>query len=381
MPCERGTVGAVDHGAADVSWIGQTDLNFAAFDPAGLRPGANTFALADENAIMPVGTLVVETLFAPRPGRSQVLLHHERYRGWMRSLSLEVDRAGRLAIAVRQGGSRFRARVAIALPPAEATLRVSFAWDAPARRAWVSVENLDADLIHQVEAPAPIPLPLSDIREIVLNGPATRIPAQTRLVAFSDRIEPVGLPLGIVAGTPVMTPSGPRAVERLRLGDMVCTLSGNSRSVRWLARRQVPALGRFQPVRLRAPYFGLARDIFCAPDHRLVFSDPEAEYQLGESAVLVEAGHLVDGRAVRREWPDMPVLTYYHILLDQHDCVQHDGLWAESLFVGAIGRSPALMNTTTLAQMPFGAIPRHDRFALPILNRVQARALAHSITA
>ncbi len=364
-----------------MGWIGQTDLNFAGFDPGGLGPGSNRFSSTDERAILATGSLVIETIFTARARAPQRILRHERRAGWMRALAVALNAEGELSVELQQGDGAFRMRLRMPPPTTQACLRISYCWDAPGRVALLSVENLDQDLIFQTEAPAPLPVPLTDIREIVLNGPATRIGRDTRFVAFSDRVEPVGLALGILAGTPVETPAGPRLVERLRLGEMVQTLAGPARPVRWLARRQVPALGRFQPLRLRAPYFGLSRDILCAPDHRIVLSNPETEYQLGQSAVLVEAGHLADGKSVRPERPGEPVLTYYQVLLDGHECLKYAGLWAESLFIGSIGRSPELMATTVLAELPGTAIPRHRRFALPVVTGAQARALAHSLSA
>ena len=177
------------------------------------------------------------------------------------------------------------------------------------------------------------------------------------------------------------TVDGPKFVERLRLGDQVVTSTGIARHVRWVVRRDVPAVGRFRPVRLRAPYFGLTRDILVAPDTRLMVTGAEAEYLFGESHVLVEAHHMIDGSAVRREPPDIAVLSYYHVLLDGHECLKYAGLWGESLFVGAIGRSAEMIQTTALADMPFEAIPRHTRFALPILSGFEARTLVQSLSA
>ncbi len=364
-----------------MSWIGLTDLNVSAFDPEGVRPGSNRFCAADDDAILPVGTLLLEAVFTARPRMPQRLIRLERRAGWLRSLSVQLSAEGGLGVDLRQGEAQSHIHLNITPPPPGTCLRISYSWDAPGRKALLTVENLDQELVYQAEATAPLPLPLADLREIALNRPSARFSRDIRYVAISDRVEPVGLPAGVAAGTPVETPHGPQFVERLRLGDMVLTWNGEARPVRWIARREVPALGRFRPVRLRAPYHGLTRDILCAPDHRIMVGGVEAEYLLGESSVLVDAAHLVDGRAVLRERPRAPTLCYYHLLLDSHECLNYAGLWGESLFVGAIGRSPELMATTALAELPAGAIPRHTRFALPILSGAEARSLTHSMSA
>lgn len=364
-----------------MGWIGQTDLDYAGFDPAGLARGSAGFGLPDPNAILPVGSLVVEAHLAARPGASQPVLRYQRHDAWARKLRVALQPDGTVSVFQRQGLARFEASLTMVRPPIETFLRITFSWDAPKRAALLTVEIPGQDLIYQAEAAAPLPMPLADIREIVLNGPAVRIGPDTRFVAFSDKVEPVGLPLGVLGGTPVETPTGPRPIEHLQPGDLVVTLAGRARPVRWLARRDVPALGRFRPVRLRAPYFGLTRDVLCAPDHRVVVTGAEAEYQLGEPAVLVEAAHLADGRSVCRERPDSPVLSYFHVLLERHECLGHCGAWTESLFVGAIGQARDVLKTTALAPLPYAAIPRHRQLALPALGEIQARALAHSMSA
>ena len=364
-----------------MSWIGLSDLNVAAFDPDGVHAASNRYCEAPQDAILPVGTLMIETIFLARARMPQRLLRFECRDGWMRSLHLMLSAEGILSVEVRQGEATSSAVLHIAPPPSETCLRITYSWDAPGRRAILTVENLDQELIYQTEAPAPLPLPLSDLREIILARHHTHLARETRYVALSDQVEPVGLPAGLAAGTPVETPSGPQRIERLRLGDEVLTWNGAVRPVRWMVRREVPALGRFLPVRLRAPYHGLTRDIICAPDHRVMVAGTDAEYHLGQSSVLVEAAHLVDDKAVRREKPREPTIWYYNILLDSHECLKYAGLWAESLFVGAMGRNPELMATTALAEMPATAMPRHTRFAMPILSGVQARALAHSMSA
>ncbi len=188
----------------------------------------------------------------------------------------------------------------------------------------------------------------------------------------------MGFGVGIVAGTPVDTPGGPVPVERLRLGDMVTTATSGPRPVRWVGRRTVPALGSFQPVRLRKPFFGLAEDVSIAPDHRVRIDFAEAEYILGANEVLLPAAHLLNGKHARREGRTR-LATYYQVLLDVHDCLLHAGVWAESLYVGTIARRPAVARSTVLADMPASAIPEHRAFSHHRLNDVEARSLAAAL--
>lgn len=364
-----------------MSWIGLTDLNVTSFDQTGI--GAHTQFPFDvpKDGLLPTGSLIFETTFSARYRVPQRILRYEHRDGWERYLSVAITAEGALSVDMRQGEAQSHAQLTMPPPPQDTRLRITYSWDAPGRRALLTVEDLDQGLLYQSEMAAPIPLPLIDAYHIIKNGPLTRIGRDTRFIAISDKVEPVGLMLGVAKGTPVETPTGPQFVDRLRLGDLVTTGSGVPQPVRWIIKREVPMLGRFRPVRLRAPYYGLTRDIFCAPDHRIMLTGAEAEYLFGESHVLVEAMHLVDGKSVLREHASESSMWYYHILLDSHECLKYAGLWGESLFVGAIGRSQDLIATTPLADMPFSALPRHTRFALPILSGLESTSLVQARSA
>ncbi|MFC3118947.1 Hint domain-containing protein [Jhaorihella thermophila] len=97
--------------------------------------------------------------------------------------------------------------------------------------------------------------------------------------------------------TPIATPEGFRAAGALRRGDTVVTAGGEIAPVLHRLDRTVPAMGRFRPIRLRAPYFGLMRDIVIAPSQRLVVRGSEVEYLFNHEAAMIEAGHLAGGKS------------------------------------------------------------------------------------
>jgi len=365
-----------------MAWIGMCTQDRAAFDPRGLvhleGPGPAPHGL-HADAILPVGSLVFESQVSAQNAGVQRFVRLHRDRGWTRHLSITLSEDGRFSVDMRQGGVCRAAHLTLPVPAREARLRVTYAWNAPARHAVLSVEDLDAETLHQVEVPEPLPLPLDDLAALIQGARGVQHGAGLRWIALSDRIEPVGLPLGVAAGTPVETPDGMRRIDRLCRGDLVSTPDG-PRPIRWITRREVPALGAFRPIHLRAPYHGLSGDILVAQDHRLLVSGGETEYLFGEDAVLVEARHLVDGRTTHRAHGG-GVMSFFHILLDDHACLTFAGLLGESLFVGAMARDPALIGTTALAEMPAQAIPRHCAFARQPLSSYEARTLAASLVA
>jgi hypothetical protein len=135
-----------------------------------------------------------------------------------------------------------------------------------------------------------------------------------------------------VAGTLIMTPRGEVPVETWRPGDLVTTRDDGPQPVRWAGERQIPALGDFAPIRIRAGTFGDHRDLCVSPHHRVLVRDCVAELFFGEPEVLVAARDLVNGTTVIRRPGGL--VTYVHLLFDRHQVVLSEGLETESFLPG-----------------------------------------------
>jgi hypothetical protein len=135
------------------------------------------------------------------------------------------------------------------------------------------------------------------------------------------------------AGSHIATPAGEKAIENLRIGDVVTTTDGRERPVRWIGRNTVTTrFGdplRFAPIRIRAGAIGdglPARNLLLSPDHAIFVN-----------GILVHAGALVNGTSIIRE-VDLPAqFVYYHIELDEHCLILAEGLAAET-FVDNVDR-------------------------------------------
>lgn len=365
-----------------MNWIGITDLSSGVFNIRGIgvpedAPGARPPAAPHE--ILSTGTLMMELRHDAQAAEARQILSYRRHRDWPREIDVSLSPEGRLAVVFRQGSARSGS--ALDLPRGlahDSRLRIVYSWNAPRRIGWLSVELLDAGQLLQVPVIDPVPLPVVDAKVLMRNGRAAHVADGVRYIAVSSAIEPVGLGGGFAAGVPVETAEGPVPVERLRLGDMVVTANAGLQPVRWIGTRTVPAMGGNRPIRIRAPYFGLSQDITLAPDHRIRLGVAEAEYMLGEDEVLLPAAHLVNGRVARRE-NRARLVTYHQVLLDVHDCLLHDGLWSESLFVGTLAQSPAVLKSTVLAEMPVTAVPRHRSYTRHKLSTFEARSLAAAL--
>lgn len=142
-------------------------------------------------------------------------------------------------------------------------------------------------------------------------------------------------------GTHIMTDTGERPVESLRVGDMVETRDHGLQPIRWIGAKQVDAglmaaFPKLRPVRIAAGALGAGlplRDLYVSQQHRILVASKIAERMFGEAEVLVAAKCLIglDGITVDESEDD---LEYFHILFDQHEILLSEGAQTESLFTG-----------------------------------------------
>ncbi len=131
-------------------------------------------------------------------------------------------------------------------------------------------------------------------------------------------------PICYLAGTHIVTPTGPAPVEALQIGDTVVTRFGGIRAIKWIGRQSFAprfiAPDKF-PVRITAGALSdqlPARDLFVSPGHSML---------LGE--ILVLAKNLVNGITITQSQPTSEV-AYFQLDLGTHDCVLAEGAWSET---------------------------------------------------
>jgi hypothetical protein len=86
-----------------------------------------------------------------------------------------------------------------------------------------------------------------------------------------------------------------------------------------------------RPIRIKANSIELGvptLDIDVSAQHRIVIQNPSTALLFGEDSVMVRAKHLT-GSIAERLIPSSPV-SYFHLLLDEHDMVIANGLESES---------------------------------------------------
>jgi hypothetical protein len=194
-------------------------------------------------------------------------------------------------------------------------------------------------------------------------------------------------PVCLCAGTLVRTPCGVRKVESLRAGDLVLNDLGEARPIVWIGQLKLSlanliAYPQHRPIRIAAGAFGRnmpESDLLVSPQHRVVYEGPLADLLFAESRVLVAAKHLV-GTLAEQVRPVSDV-TYYHVLLEDHDLLVTNGLATESFQPARrmIDIMPDDMQAVVLSVIEaLGAqhmLTRKD--ALRSLNRSEGELLGH----
>lgn len=137
-----------------------------------------------------------------------------------------------------------------------------------------------------------------------------------------------------LSGTQIATPDGNVAIENLKIGDLVLTLDGDPKPIRWIGCSSVNGRGPLAPVCITAGTFGNARDLCVSPNHRIFLRSALADLHFNTSEVLVAAKFLVNGTTIRPRPVDRA--DYYHLMLDKHELVFAEGIASESLLAGPV---------------------------------------------
>ena len=132
-------------------------------------------------------------------------------------------------------------------------------------------------------------------------------------------------------GTKIRTRHGQRKIEELAAGDVLPTVFGGVRRIRWVGRDQFTRSDRSRawakdvlPVRIArsalAPDIPQA-DLFVTETHALLID-----------GVLVAAGNLINGTTITRHGAhELDRLEYFHIKLERHDVIYAEGAPCETL--------------------------------------------------
>lgn len=146
---------------------------------------------------------------------------------------------------------------------------------------------------------------------------------------------PIGGLAGFGPATMLMGAEGEIPVEWLATGDRLVTRDMGLQPVRWIGRYRVRAEDmvadpRLIPMEMTEGALGAQSPAFptwFTPFQRVLLSGPRVELHLGEPEALARISDLAS-RTVRAGGQ---VETHYtFVLLERHDMVQANGIWAET---------------------------------------------------
>lgn len=366
-------------------WLGLIDLTQGEETqvPQHLDSLAQAQAAAGGNdALMLRGTLVME-MTLPDGRRPEPLLHFKQDGDWPIELALQAVPGGGLTLVLQQSGQVSHATLNPSRSGRAGRIRLTYAWDSLAGEARIALERADSNRVQVVTWPAPCPWRYRDLRTLLHPGPLCFRSPALHYLALSSELEPVGPTPGLAPETPIATPQGYRRVDSLKRGDLVLDDAGDAHPVLHVLKRSLPGLGLFQPVRLRAPFFGLQQDIEVSAAQRLVLSGSEVEYMFGEPAVLVPARHLVGtglalpGRgAAGQPGQTDRIVEYCQLVLPDHRPLLAAGGVVESLYLGSLRRDRTRLKASQLAEVDRGTLPEHGPPRYPVLGAFDAAILA-----
>ncbi len=149
----------------------------------------------------------------------------------------------------------------------------------------------------------------------------------------------------VVCFTPnsqVTTPDGPRRIRDLKIGECVLTRDHGYQPLRWsyrrtLSRAELATQPHLAPIVFERSALGPDRPLRrmkVSPQHRMLIESELSELLFANQAILAPAKGLVNGSTVYQDTRGAAV-TYVHLLFDQHEVIEVDGLWSESYQPGA----------------------------------------------
>jgi len=134
------------------------------------------------------------------------------------------------------------------------------------------------------------------------------------------------------AGTLISTVKGEVEVENLEVGDKVVLHNGRFAPIRWIGARTLDVTDKLAPIVFSKGAIGNHKELKLSPHHRLMLTGWKSKLLFGEESVFVKAKDFVNGDTVYVS--NDAQVTYFHILLDSHEVLIANGVFAESLFLG-----------------------------------------------
>lgn len=159
--------------------------------------------------------------------------------------------------------------------------------------------------------------------------------------ALGTILDNISLMVCFAGGTRIATPDGDVKIENLKTGDLVLTIDGTAKDIKWIGSRTLTAQELMahlenKPIVFRKNCLGNAmpqEDLMVSPQHRLLVRSKVAMRVFGTPESLVPAKKLtaLDGVEIQEHCKGV---TYFHFALEEHNIVLAQGAFAETLYLG-----------------------------------------------
>lgn len=217
--------------------------------------------------------------------------------------------------------------------------------------------------------------------QIILRG------IDPSLLDTDAELEAIGIPC-FISGTRIATPAGNVPVETLKEGDLVLRHGDDAKDSarvlrvfrRDLSTRDLIATPTLRPVRITRGALGNglpARDLLVSRQHRMLVSSVISKRMFGAEEVLLPAIRLTECDGIYVD-TTVPEVSYYHVLLEQHDVIFAEDAPTESLLTGAETMKTLSIEAQIELQLLFPEL-RHPSFApcpaRPIPDRKRQKQL------
>lgn len=358
-------------------WLGIWHRQGRYFDSAGLTEAgeSGTLLLREANALLPQGALVFE-LRLPELSRPEPMVLFERGGDWPLRLALTAIPGGGINLVLEHYGTVEHKTLNPSRDGRADQLRLTLSWDAPGFRGSLALERPEGMRAQIAEIQSPRPWRLEDLQALLTDAPDVYLAPGVEMIALSRAPEAVGPMPGLCLGTLIETEEGSRPLGQIQRGDLVRSAGGDLVPVLHVLLRQVPSFGAWQPIRLRAPYFGLDRDLMLAPHQRLLLTGSEVEYLFGSEAVLAPAETLAGTKTASKLRTTSPLVTYGQVILPGHEVLRASGLGVESLFLGRLRRDRPALAASLLSTLDRNSLPEHAQPRYPVVRAFDAAVLA-----
>lgn len=219
-------------------------------------------------------------------------------------------------------------------------------------------------------------------QNVGISGETLPTPGTTYEVASSSdgQFSPIDDVPCFLDGTLVRTPGGDRPIEDLKTGDLVTTLDGTCKRIKWAGHRRVTLLElqffpELNPIVFSThsiERFAPSKPLYMSANHRVLMVGSSLEFYFGSPEVLVSAKHLLNGKTIRKATVTKP-FHYHHLLLEDHEILFANDLSVESLYpCGIHSKFDTLIDQDLHGKTSLSNVP----FARPVLRKHEARVLS-----